>query len=374
MYRVLSPERLCLSVRPRHPPRRRLPPHDPRRLRAQIRLSHFPPRPPPCPAEANCHFLFEGGCSIHEAKPTQCRIFPFWPELVESRREWKKTAALLPGHGQRTPHPNRCRPRAGPRDAGCVPRVILGPMHPLTRRDLLKSRRSSPRLPARRRAVLARPVLALHLPGADLRGLQSALLSLLRLPGEEGRRGRESPQLRFAPLSRRVLLGLLPYQIRLPHPSRVARATRCARPLDLCKQAGLKTIAYVPLNHPFMDATSKDPRYAEWRKIDRRRHAHDHGALRLREVLRRLPELPGPRRHPHAGPRSPHAIPGRRDVLRRPLSGHADTPRSAAAASTARPLTRSASASPSRGSERHRVSRTGWPTRSSSPSCARSAR
>ena len=38
--------------------------------------------------------------------------------------------------------------------------------------------------------------------------------------------------------------------------------------LDLCKQAGLKTIAYVPLNHPFMDASSKDPRYAEWRKVD----------------------------------------------------------------------------------------------------------
>jgi hypothetical protein len=38
--------------------------------------------------------------------------------------------------------------------------------------------------------------------------------------------------------------------------------------LDLCKQAGLKTIAYVPLNHPFMDAASKDPRYAEWRKVD----------------------------------------------------------------------------------------------------------
>jgi hypothetical protein len=35
---------------------------------------------------------------------------------------------------------------------------------------------------------------------------------------------------------------------------------------DLCKQAGLKVIAYVPLNHPFMDASSKDPRYQEWSK------------------------------------------------------------------------------------------------------------
>ena len=52
------------------------------------------------PRDSNCHFLREGGCSIHPAKPTQCRIFPFWPELVESRREWKKTAHYCPGMGK----------------------------------------------------------------------------------------------------------------------------------------------------------------------------------------------------------------------------------------------------------------------------------
>jgi len=52
------------------------------------------------PAAANCHFLVDGGCSIHEAKPTQCRIFPFWPELVDSRRAWRKTAAYCPGIGK----------------------------------------------------------------------------------------------------------------------------------------------------------------------------------------------------------------------------------------------------------------------------------
>ena len=35
---------------------------------------------------------------------------------------------------------------------------------------------------------------------------------------------------------------------------------------DLCKKNGLRVIAYVPLNHPFMDASSKDPRYADWSK------------------------------------------------------------------------------------------------------------
>ena len=52
------------------------------------------------PREGQCHFLRAGGCSIHPAKPTQCRIFPFWPELVESRREWKKTARYCPGMGR----------------------------------------------------------------------------------------------------------------------------------------------------------------------------------------------------------------------------------------------------------------------------------
>lgn len=52
------------------------------------------------PRESNCHFLSELGCSIHAVKPAQCRIFPFWPELVESRREWKKTARYCPGMGK----------------------------------------------------------------------------------------------------------------------------------------------------------------------------------------------------------------------------------------------------------------------------------
>jgi Fe-S-cluster containining protein len=52
------------------------------------------------PRDSRCHFLLGDGCSIHPAKPTQCRIFPFWPELVESRREWNKTAQYCPGMGK----------------------------------------------------------------------------------------------------------------------------------------------------------------------------------------------------------------------------------------------------------------------------------
>jgi uncharacterized protein len=50
--------------------------------------------------ESRCFFLRDGGCSIHPAKPTQCRLFPWWPELVESKREWKSAAKFCPGIGK----------------------------------------------------------------------------------------------------------------------------------------------------------------------------------------------------------------------------------------------------------------------------------
>lgn len=52
------------------------------------------------PADKQCPFLEAGGCAIHPAKPTQCRLFPFWPELVENRGQWKTTAKWCPGIGQ----------------------------------------------------------------------------------------------------------------------------------------------------------------------------------------------------------------------------------------------------------------------------------
>jgi len=52
------------------------------------------------PQDSTCYFLNGAGCSIHPAKPLQCRAFPFWPELVESRREWQKTAQYCPGIGK----------------------------------------------------------------------------------------------------------------------------------------------------------------------------------------------------------------------------------------------------------------------------------
>jgi Fe-S-cluster containining protein len=52
------------------------------------------------PRAKQCPFLEEGGCSVHPAKPTQCKAFPFWPEFIRSKREWKKLGAFCPGIGK----------------------------------------------------------------------------------------------------------------------------------------------------------------------------------------------------------------------------------------------------------------------------------
>lgn len=52
------------------------------------------------PRHSQCHFLQENGCSIHPVKPTQCRLFPFWPELVKSAHAWKVAGRKCPGIGQ----------------------------------------------------------------------------------------------------------------------------------------------------------------------------------------------------------------------------------------------------------------------------------
>ena len=51
------------------------------------------------PQNSQCHFLLEGGCAIHPAKPTQCRLFPFWPEYVEDRQQWQQLGKICPGIG-----------------------------------------------------------------------------------------------------------------------------------------------------------------------------------------------------------------------------------------------------------------------------------
>jgi Fe-S-cluster containining protein len=52
------------------------------------------------PRYGQCHFLDSRGCRIHPVKPTQCRLYPFWPDLVENRAAWRQESSLCPGIGQ----------------------------------------------------------------------------------------------------------------------------------------------------------------------------------------------------------------------------------------------------------------------------------
>lgn len=54
------------------------------------------------PRNTRCKFLRPDGCAIHPAKPTQCRLYPFWPEVIESTRAWYGTASKCPGIGKGT--------------------------------------------------------------------------------------------------------------------------------------------------------------------------------------------------------------------------------------------------------------------------------
>ena len=45
-------------------------------------------------------FLNAGGCTIHPVNPVQCRLFPYWPELIDDPAEWRATAEWCPGIGK----------------------------------------------------------------------------------------------------------------------------------------------------------------------------------------------------------------------------------------------------------------------------------
>lgn len=49
----------------------------------------------------DCVFWKRGeGCSVYEVRPTQCRTFPFWPEVVESPESWEEQREMCPGMGE----------------------------------------------------------------------------------------------------------------------------------------------------------------------------------------------------------------------------------------------------------------------------------
>lgn len=47
-----------------------------------------------------CRFLEGKRCSVYQARPTQCRTWPFWPEVLNARAWAKDVAAYCPGIGK----------------------------------------------------------------------------------------------------------------------------------------------------------------------------------------------------------------------------------------------------------------------------------
>jgi uncharacterized protein len=46
----------------------------------------------------DCTFWERGaGCTVYPARPTQCRTYPFWPEVISSERRWTAERDKCPG-------------------------------------------------------------------------------------------------------------------------------------------------------------------------------------------------------------------------------------------------------------------------------------
>lgn len=48
----------------------------------------------------DCQFLKGKSCGIYEARPEQCRTWPFWPEVLQAKRWKKDVAEFCPGVGK----------------------------------------------------------------------------------------------------------------------------------------------------------------------------------------------------------------------------------------------------------------------------------
>lgn len=51
--------------------------------------------------EGPCVF-YENGCSVYGVRPTQCRTFPFWQEIMKSRTRWEMQSLMCAGINQGT--------------------------------------------------------------------------------------------------------------------------------------------------------------------------------------------------------------------------------------------------------------------------------
>jgi Fe-S-cluster containining protein len=96
-----------------------LSPGDLQRLSAALKLSHREFRARYCRTvdlglarrvslkekpNLDCILWENGGCSLYEARPVQCRSFPFWSACVASAEAWRLHAKSCPGMGRGVLH------------------------------------------------------------------------------------------------------------------------------------------------------------------------------------------------------------------------------------------------------------------------------
>ncbi len=51
-------------------------------------------------SRAECLFLDGKRCSVYKARPTQCRTWPFWPEVMNAKTWNKEVKTFCPGVGK----------------------------------------------------------------------------------------------------------------------------------------------------------------------------------------------------------------------------------------------------------------------------------
>jgi Fe-S-cluster containining protein len=61
------------------------------RTEGQVHLAH---------PERDCAFLDGNRCGIYEARPEQCRTWPFWPENMRAKTWRTEVASFCPGVGK----------------------------------------------------------------------------------------------------------------------------------------------------------------------------------------------------------------------------------------------------------------------------------
>jgi len=65
-------------------------------LKTKLLLKEVPSKS--SPRDYDCVFLSEGAyCSIYNFRPKQCRTYPFWPDIMRSKRAWANESRFCEG-------------------------------------------------------------------------------------------------------------------------------------------------------------------------------------------------------------------------------------------------------------------------------------